>query len=60
VRLDLGGRERWWTRTAAWENAELTSSELVLFLEGSDAVGRVKLSPSAFVLESDGRAAFSR
>jgi transposase len=45
---------------AAWENVELTSSELVLFLEGSDAVGRVKLSPSAFVLETDGRADFSR
>ena len=45
---------------AAWENAELTSSELVLFLEGSDAVGRVKLSPSAFALEIDGRVAFSR
>ena len=45
---------------AAWENAELTSSELVLFLEGSEAVGQVKLSPAAFALETDGRVAFSR
>lgn len=43
-----------------WERAELTSSELLLFLEGSDAVGRVTLSPPPFSLEHDGRAAFSR
>lgn len=44
---------------ALWERTELTSSELVLFLEGSEAVGRVSLSPPAFELERDGRATFS-
>lgn len=39
-----------------WEQAELTMSELVLLLEGSEAVGRVRLSPPAFSLEHDGRA----
>jgi transposase len=43
-----------------WERAELTSSELVLFLEGSEAVGRVALSPPPFELERDGRVEFSR
>lgn len=38
-----------------WERAELTSSELVLFLEGNDAVGRAPLSPPPFEMESDGR-----
>lgn len=42
-----------------WERAELTSSELVLFLEGSEAVGRMTLSPPPFSLERDGRATFS-
>lgn len=45
---------------AVWEQPELTSSELVLFLEGSEAIGRVVLSPSAFSLDRDGRAEFSR
>jgi transposase len=39
-----------------WERAELTTSELVLFLEGSALVGRIALSPPAFELERDGRA----
>jgi len=43
---------------AVWERAELTSSELVLFLEGSEAVGRMALSPPSFSLEQDGRVAF--
>ncbi len=43
---------------AAWERDELTSSELVLFLEGSEAVGRVALSPPPFSAERDGRAVF--
>lgn len=43
-----------------WERAELTSSELVLFLEGSEAIGRVALSPKAFSLETEGRVTFSR
>ena len=43
---------------AGWETAELTSSELLLFLEGCDAVGRMVLSPPAFSLEKDGRVAF--
>jgi transposase len=42
-----------------WEQPELTSSELVLFLEGSEAIGRVALSPSVFSLERDGRVKFS-
>ncbi len=41
-----------------WERSELTSSELVLFLEGSDSVER--LSPEAFSMENDGRVTFSR
>jgi transposase len=45
---------------ALWERAELTSSELVLFLEGSEAVGRVELSPPAFSMEREGRVTFSR
>lgn len=39
-----------------WERAELTASELLLFLEGSEAVGRVALSPPALDVEKDGRA----
>jgi transposase len=38
-----------------WQRAELTSSELVLFLEGSEEVARRALSPEAFNLESEGR-----
>lgn len=41
---------------AVWEQAELTSSELLLFLEGSEAIGRIVLSPPPFSLEQDGRA----
>ena len=41
-----------------WERAELTSSELILFLEGSEAAGRVPLSPPPFSLEEDGRVRF--
>jgi len=41
-----------------WEQAEVTESELVLFLEGSEVVGRMRLSPPAFNLERDGRANF--
>lgn len=44
---------------AVWERPELTSSELVLFLEGSEAVGRVELSPPPFSMENEGRAHFS-
>ena len=43
---------------AMWERAELTSSELVLFLEGSKEVRR-QLSPTVFSLETDGAVAFS-
>jgi transposase len=42
-----------------WERAELTSSELVLFLEGNETVGRLPLSPEAFSIERDGRVEFS-
>lgn len=43
-----------------WERAELTASELILFLEGSELVGRVPLSPPAFDLEKEGRVDFLR
>ena len=43
-----------------WERAELTMSELTLFLEGNEEVGRIPLSPPAFSLERDGRVSFSR
>jgi transposase len=43
-----------------WERAEVTSSELVLFLEGSEAIGRVQLSPPSFDFERDGRVTFRR
>lgn len=43
-----------------WEREELTSSELVLFLEGSEAVGRMALSPPSFSMEKDGRVTFLR
>ncbi len=41
-----------------WERAELTSSELVLFLEGNETIGRMALSPNAFSLETEGRVTF--
>ena len=41
------------------ERAELTSTELLLLLEGSTAVGRMALSPEPFDLERDGRVIFS-
>jgi transposase len=44
---------------AVWQQTELTSSELLLFLEGSEAIGRVPLSPPAFSLERDGRGEIS-
>jgi transposase len=43
---------------AVWERSELTSSELVMFLEGSDVIER--LSPEGFSMENDGRVTFSR
>ena len=45
---------------AVWERAEMTTSELTLFIEGSEAVGKLKLSPDAFDLEKDGKVHFSR
>jgi transposase len=45
---------------AVWEKPEITHSELLLFLEGSEAVGRVELSPPPFSMETDGRVRFSR
>lgn len=38
-----------------WDCSELTQSELMLFLEGSEVVGRMQLSPPPFRLEEDGR-----
>lgn len=43
-----------------WERTELTSSELVLFLEGSELVGRLPLSPPAFDIERHGRVEIPR
>jgi len=42
-----------------WEQTELTASELVLFLEGSQLVGRIRLSPPPLSLEREGRVTFS-
>lgn len=39
---------------------ELTMSELALFLEGSRAMERVKLSPARFVMRAGGAAAKKR
>lgn len=36
---------------APWESAEMTMSELSLFLEGSKAIGRVALSPPPFEMK---------
>jgi transposase len=41
-----------------WECSELTSTELLLFLEGSVAVGKLKLSPPEFSFEANGRVSF--
>jgi len=45
---------------AVWETAELTNTELMLFLEGSEAVGQVTLSPPPFSIEEDGRVQIRR
>ena len=42
-----------------WYQEEVTESELVLFLEGSELIGHMRLSPPAFNLERDGRASFA-
>lgn len=47
-RLEAGHFARLWQRTPG-ETLRLTVSELQLFLEGSTFVGRVALSPPAFV-----------
>ena len=60
VRRDRAKRLEKGRFAALWERAELTSSELTLFLEGSTAVGRIELSPLAFDFERDGRAKFSK
>lgn len=41
-----------------WDESELTESELVLFLEGSEVIGRMRLSPPAFDRERQGRVTF--
>ena len=46
-RLERGRFARLWGEEA--ESLELTMSELALFMEGSTLVGRVALSPKAFV-----------
>lgn len=38
-----------------WKRMSMTSTELVLFLEGSTAVGRVALSPAEFSMTTEGR-----
>lgn len=46
-----------WERAADGKTAELTSSELMVFLDGSAEVGRHALVPPAFSLERDGNVA---
>jgi transposase len=43
-----------WERAADGKQAEMTSSELMVFLDGSAEVGRGSLVPRAFSLERDG------
>lgn len=50
-RLEQGRFASLW-RDREGDIVRLTMSELALFLEGSSLVGRVKLSPDEFVLES--------
>lgn len=45
-RLDKGTFARLWRDPDEGGSVELTSSELTLFLEGSELVGRISLSPS--------------
>ena len=51
-RLDKGVFARLWRDPDELGSVELTTSELSLFLEGSELAGRVSLSPSA-ISESD-------
>ena len=50
-RLEKGRFACLW-RDREGDTVRLTMSELALFIEGSSLVGRVKLSPDPFVLES--------
>ena len=45
-RLDKGSFARLWRDPEEGGELELTSTELALFLEGSELVGRISLSPS--------------
>jgi transposase len=47
-RLEQGRFARLWERSCE-RSVELTLSELALFLEGSDWVGRISLSPKEFM-----------
>lgn len=55
-RLERGRFAAPWCREG--EVFRLTMSELALFLEGSDLVGRVRLSPPPFELERGGQIGF--
>ena len=50
-RLEQGRFASLWERSRG-ASVELTMSELALFLEGSDLVGRISLSPKKFVPRS--------
>jgi len=51
-RLDKGRFARLWGDGQEGHSVELTTTELALFLEGSELVGRISLSPSP-VCEKD-------
>jgi transposase len=56
-RLEKDRFARVWDRAADGKTAELTSSELMIFLDGSAEVGRRALVPPAFSLEEHGNVA---
>lgn len=56
-RLELGQFAAVWERARDGATAEMTSSELLLFLDGSTEVGRGPLVPRSFSLAEDGNVA---
>lgn len=56
-RLERGRFAMLWTtdRGSAQQNVALSMSDLALFFEGSEYVGRKSLSPDVFNLDSDGQ-----
>lgn len=58
-RLEQGRFACLWERSGSRPSLELTMSELTLFLEGSQMVGRISLSPSEIKPSSLANAAFT-